>query len=151
MENILDLYFTNNVKLKLVNRVEVMPPLCLAEHETVFIENSTKPRVNEKPPRLVKQYKKADWEKIKEDMCIFRESSSEKRDEMNTNELWDELEIDIHSCKKKHMPEKKINNRKQSVTYMTYSLRKLKRTRNMSYINSKHQKTNKQRQKLYLC
>ncbi len=57
-ENILDLHFTNNPTL--VNRVEVMPPMGSADHDTVFIENSTKPRVNEKPPKLVKQYKKAD-------------------------------------------------------------------------------------------
>ncbi len=84
-----------------------------ADHETVFIENSTKPSVNKKPPILVNQYKKADWETIKEDMCILRESISEKLDEMNTNELWDELERAIHSSMKKYIQIKASKDHKQ--------------------------------------
>ncbi len=55
-ENTLDLLFTNNPTL--VNQVEIMPSLSLADNKTVLTEISAVPRLNDKSARTIRTYTK---------------------------------------------------------------------------------------------
>ncbi len=57
-ENTLEILFTNIPTL--INRVEIMPSLNLADDETVFQKISAVPRLNTKSARTIRKYTKMD-------------------------------------------------------------------------------------------
>ena len=140
-QNTLDLFFTNNSTL--VNRVETMPSL--ADHETVFLEVSTKARVNQKPPRQVPMFAKADWPQMREELNQI--ASNTDWLSMDVNHMWDTFKSNIHLVTSKYIPTKTIKHRKNYVPYMTSRIKKLIRRRDNQYYKWKKQKTHTQRNK----
>ena len=63
-ENVLDLLAVNNPTL--VNRVEVIPGI--SDHDVVFAEIDIKPQTRRQTKRKVPIYKKADWNKIEDNL-----------------------------------------------------------------------------------
>jgi hypothetical protein len=62
--NILDLFFTNNSTL--INRVEVIPGV--SDHDIVFIDTKVVPCRIKKSPHKIRQYGKANYENMKQDI-----------------------------------------------------------------------------------
>ncbi|CAG2236502.1 NADPH-dependent diflavin oxidoreductase 1 [Mytilus edulis] len=62
----LDLILTNIPSI--VNKVETMPPIGNADHDIVYAECALSLKRNKKMPRKTYQYRKANWENIKQDV-----------------------------------------------------------------------------------
>ncbi len=96
-ENTLDFLFTNNPIL--IHWVDIMPFLRLADHETVFMEISTVPRLNDISARTIRKYTKTDWSKNKNDMNKFTQQIAEETDSLSELEFWFEaLTSTSHQC-----------------------------------------------------
>ena len=67
--NTLDLFFTNNETL--VNQARIIPGI--SDHETVFIESSQRPMMKKITPHKVWQYRKANYEQLKEELHQYQE------------------------------------------------------------------------------
>ena len=101
-KNILDLFFTTNETL--VNRVHTMPPLSSeADHDSIFLNISTKPRLNRHKGRKLLLYNKANWLKFKEELQQFYDSIPQ---DISVQELWDSFESFMHRLINLYIPDK---------------------------------------------
>ena len=82
--SILDLFFTSNQTL--INKVEVIPGI--SDHEAVFIESSLRPMRVITPPRKVFQYRKADYEGMKQELKAFQIEFEELAKTEDVEQLW---------------------------------------------------------------
>ena len=100
--NTLKLFFTSNQAL--VNKVEVIPEV--SDHEAVFIESSLRPMRVKTPPRKVFQYRKADYDAMKQEL---RSSQAEFQESAKTKEvehLWMTFKNKVYSLMESHIPSK---------------------------------------------
>ncbi len=104
-----------------------MPSLSLPDHETVFMEMSAVPRLNDKSARIIRMYTKMDLSKIKNDMNKFTLQIAEETDSLSASELWDKFEAEHHASIDKHIPSVWVNNKKHKLPYTTSSLQRLKK------------------------
>ena len=103
-DNILDLFFTSNDSL--VNRVQVMPPLSQeADHDSVFLNISTKARLNKQTRRNILLYNKTDWHGLKEELQRFANSMHL---DAGVQELWDAFEKKMHELISSFIPTKSV-------------------------------------------
>ena len=82
--NVLDLFFTSNSTL--VNKVEIIPGI--SDHEAVFIESSLKPMKVNIPPRKVYQYRKADYNSMKQELRQFQQEFEARATTQDVETLW---------------------------------------------------------------
>ena len=69
-----------------MQRHTVCPPIGLSDHDILSVTTSIKPIVNKNPPRSVYNFKKADWNNIREDMAAFRDQYMENKHSSNAIE-----------------------------------------------------------------
>ena len=102
--SILDLFFTSNQTL--INKVEVIAGI--SDHEAVFIESSLRPMRVKTPPRKVFQYKKADYEGMKQELKAFQIEFEELAETEDVEQLWTRFKKKMHSLMESHIPAKTI-------------------------------------------
>ena len=77
----LDLFFSKNQSL--VNRCEVL--LGIADHGAIFIESSLRPMRVCKPPRKVHLYKKADFDRLRDELFAYLPEFTEETANISVN------------------------------------------------------------------
>ena len=113
LNNTLDLFFTNNESF--VNRVETFPGI--SNHDAVFIENNLQPKRFPMVKRNIKQYKKGDFDKTKEEFEIKKnEIENNYHDSLTANELWKLFKNKVESLVDKYVPVKTL---KKDRNYLT--------------------------------
>ena len=120
--NILDVIFTNAPDL--VPRVEVIPGL--SDHCIVFLEYNVKVDRKKNALRQIYLYRRADWEKIKDEM-----SQLEKDIENmiasgieNIDEVWEKFKNTLLESMEKHIPKKNTRPR-DSYPWITHEIKKM--------------------------
>ena len=101
--NILDLVLTN--KPDQVLRVEVIPGI--SDHDIVFTEMNFRPDKHRQKPRLIPLYKKASWEKIKEDMQPLNDDMKSIYTTVGVNAMWEKFRDTLLTSAKTHIPQRK--------------------------------------------
>ena len=100
--NTLDLFFTSNQTL--VNKVEAVPGV--SEHEAVFIESSLWPMRVKTHPRKVFQYRKADYDAMKQEQRSSQAEFQESAKTKDVEHLWMTFKNKVHSPMESHIPSK---------------------------------------------
>ena len=144
-DNILDLVVTNMPQL--IPRTELIPGL--GDHDKVYFEMNIKLSHNRQKPRPVPIYKKANWDKMKEDMIKTDGDIQElvKDPETTTDKLYTTFEESLKKSIKENIPVKMLT-KKVEHPWITYEIKKLMRKRDRTYRKWKKNKTEEKEKQL---
>ena len=150
-DRILDLMITSHPTL--VTRTTTCPPIGKSDHDILSVSTNITPRISKQRSRSVPNYKKANWEGIKQDLissrdkCIVKFESGTNIDTVEEN--WKQFKEAIG----KHIPRKKIG-KHHDVPWMATDIKRLIRKKQRLYNKSKkikkpsHKKSFQRHQKL---
>ena len=124
-EHNLDLYFTSHPSL--VKNCETIPGI--SDHDMIIVDSDIKPKYNKPKRRKIYQYKKANWESVKDKM---RAMASDVCSLSSVEGCWERLKSGIDSILESDIPSKMSSNR-----------------HNHPWITPKLKKKIKQKHKLY--
>ena len=86
---------------------------------------------NKKPPRIIHQYHKANWDNIKKDCATISENIKEKYEHSTVNELWSIFKEQLDTSINTNIPQKKITP-KMKLPWVTEQLRiKINKTKRL--------------------
>ena len=108
----LDLILTNIPSI--VNKVETMPPIGNADHDIVYAECALSLKRNKKMPRKTYQYRKANWENIKQDVNKLTQEIKGHYHSSSADDLWNTFIERLHQSVQKNIPQKTITNKKKT-------------------------------------
>ncbi len=120
--SILDLFFTTNTSL--VEKSIVLPGM--SDHDGIpNIVLSTKPRKTKCQPRKIFVYKRADSDRMKEDLATLSSQISREFNDTNctAEDLWQTLKGGILNSMEKNIPSKMITNNNSS-PWMTQEIKR---------------------------
>ena len=117
--NLLDLFLTNNRTL--INKCEVVPGI--GDHEAVYVESSMRPMKVKTPPRKVFQYKKANYDQMREDLREYQNLFTEQTSSSSANETWTQFEEKLKTLTDKHIPSKMISGNRTRKPWMDKTVR----------------------------
>ena len=137
--NLLDLFLTNNRTL--VNKCEVIPGI--GDHEAVYVESSMRPMKVKTPPRKVFQYKKANYDQMREDLRDYQTDFTEQTKDSSANDTWTKFEEKLKELTNKHIPSKMLSGNKIMKPWMDRTVEA--KQRKVKKLFAK-QKTNRQSQ-----
>ena len=134
--NILDLIFTTTPDL--VNSVQVCPGM--SDHYAVTAEVNMRAKPNPKRMRTVYLYKRANWDKIKNDLNQFQQAFMVSSPYVNTvNDNWEALKSAIKDTVRTNIPSKSLRGK----TNLPWINKKLKRAiRKKKRLYKKAKRTN---------
>jgi hypothetical protein len=135
MENTLDLFFTNNSTL--INKVEIIPGM--SDHKAVYIESNLRPVTTKTAKRKVNQYRKADFQTMKEELEKREEEFIRSSDTKDAQDLWIDFKNIIHDLMEKYVPTKTINGSKNHKRWVNKDIKRLIHIRNKLF--KKHRKS----------
>ena len=82
----------------------MLPTLDISDHEPVFAEISTSPLVTVKPPRMVPQYNRANWDEIHPAAARLNQDVLDTPPDTDVNSLWEKLSHGIRKLAQEHIP-----------------------------------------------
>ena len=85
MNKTLDLLITSHPSL--IERCSTGPPLGLSKCDCLFVSSKVQADINKKPGRIVYDYKKADWKKLKDLTNEFKNEYLSSNDLNNTKQV----------------------------------------------------------------
>ena len=135
-ENILDLLITN--KPGLIKSSHSVPGI--SDHCAVETELDIDPPYRRTKPRPVRQFKKANWEAIRQQIRSYWTSFSENSPSRSANENWLKLKSILNQCQDKFIP----TSPRESLPWLSKSL--LASTQAKTSLYSKAKRTNKAHQ-----
>ena len=135
-ENILDLLITN--KPGLIKSSHSVPGI--SDHCAVVTELDFDPPYRRTKPRSVRQFKKANWEAIRQQIRSCWTSFSENSPSRSVNENWLKLKSILNQCLDKFVPTKMTSPR-ENLPWLSKSL--LASIRKKTSLYSKAKRTNK--------
>jgi hypothetical protein len=141
LNNILDLMITNNPSI--VNRTEILPGI--SDHDAVFCEIDINPSKLQQPKRQIPQYKKANWDALKEEVVNIGEEIENKKDTHTMEELWQTFKIQITEGIKQHIPHKTTSD-KHHLPWLNQNIKHLISKRNRVYRAMKKSQSHAHRQ-----
>ena len=100
--NILDLFFINNETL--VNQVRTIPGI--SDHESVFIEPSLRPMKKKIPPHKVWQYRKANYDQLREELHPYQHEFNKLNASTSTDDMWLAFKTTLTTLMKMYIPQK---------------------------------------------
>ena len=100
--NILDLFFTNNETL--VNQVRIIPRI--SDHESVIIESSLRPMKNKILPYKVWQYRKANYDQLREELHQYQQEFNKLDTSTSTDDMWLVFKTKLTTLLKMYIPQK---------------------------------------------
>ncbi len=142
-ENVLDLVAINNPSL--LNRLEVIPGI--SDHDAVFAELDISPKTYNQAKRDIPIYRKANWEKIEEDMKNTQVRIESEAQNANVNSLWEIFKSQLQSAIKQHVPHRRSSNRDRP-PWITQKVRRLIRSRNRLFKKIQQHSTDARRERL---
>ncbi|XP_072014906.1 uncharacterized protein [Amphiura filiformis] len=131
LNSILDLVLTNNSSF--IKNVEVIPGL--SDHEAVLSVLNGFAQVKKKPPHKIYLKRKADVEKIKQDMKIFGDSFRNEAN-LTVQEKWDMFDSKIKQVMEENVPTKMSSNRR-NLPWFTRTHRRMSRKKGRMYSKAK--------------
>ena len=151
--NILDVIFTNAPDL--VPRVEVIPGI--SDHS---IEFNVKLDRKKNAMRQIFLYRRADWEKIKDEMRQLEKTIEDmiESGEENIDEVWEKFKVTLLESMAQHIPKKNTKSR-DSYPWITQEIRKmikkrdrlskkLKKNPRLTELETKYKETRREVKKL---
>ena len=135
-ENILDLLITN--KPGLIKSSHSVPGI--SDHCAVVTELDIDPPYRRTKPRPVRQFKKANWEAIRQQIRSCWTSFSENSPSRSVNENWLKLKSILNQCLNKFIPTKMTSPR-ENLPWLSKSL--LASIRKKTSLYSRAERTNK--------
>jgi hypothetical protein len=130
--NTLDLFITNNPTI--VNRWEVLPGI--SDHDIIFAEVDIGPHQNIQNRRMIPLYKKANWEGFYELMKDFSDSTLANQEGLTAESLWIAFRAALDQGIKSFIPHRQAK-KKDSLPWITPSVRKLMKRRNRLFCKQK--------------
>ena len=121
--NTLYMFFTSNHTL--VNKVEVIPGD--SDHESVFIASSLRPMRVKTPPRKVFQYRKADYDAMKQELRSSQAEFQESAKTKDVEHLWMTFKNKVHSLMESHIPSKILRGNRVQKPWVTRQVKTLMR------------------------
>jgi L-lysine 2,3-aminomutase len=100
--NILDFFFTNNETL--VNQVRIIPRI--SDHESVIIESSLRPMKNKILPYKVWQYRKANYDQLREELHQYQQEFNKLDTSTSTDDMWLVFKTKLTTLLKMYIPQK---------------------------------------------
>ena len=128
----LDLFCTNRPQI--VKHMITIPGI--SDHDIPIIDCEIKPSYNKKEPRLVFDYKRADFEKMKELVVKFREKYFKVCKERNTRTNWKAFKTFIVKMMNKYIPMKKISVRK-NLAWLNRTIKRMIKKKQRFYNRAK--------------
>ena len=120
--NTIDLFFTSNQTL--VNKVEVIQEV--SDHDAVFIESSLRPMRVKTPPRKVFQYRKADYDAMKQKLRSSQAEFQESAKTKDVEHLWMTFKNKVHSLMESHIPPKILRGNRVQKPWVSRQVKKSK-------------------------
>jgi L-lysine 2,3-aminomutase len=99
--NILDFFFTNNETL--VNQVRIIPRI--SDHESVIIESSLRPMKNKILPYKVWQYRKANYDQLREELHQYQQEFNKLDTSTSTDDMWLVFKTKLTTLLKMYIPQ----------------------------------------------
>ena len=145
-KRILDLFCSN--KPNLTKSVHVIPGL--SDHEAVCADCDIQARTHKKPPRKIHQWSKADWAKIKADLCSYRDKFLEQCHSRSVEDNYADFKAQVNSLLDKYVPTKKASTR-LNTPWLTGSLRRMCRKKRRLYVRARksHRKSHWEHHKAF--
>ena len=131
-KRILDLFCSN--KPNLTKSVHVIPGL--SDHEAVCTDCDIQARTHKKPPRKIHQWSKADWAKIKTDLCFYRDKFLEQCHSRSVEDNYADFKAQVNSLLDKYVPTKKASTRLNK-PWLTGSLRRMCKKKRRLYVRAR--------------
>ena len=102
--NTLDLLITNQPDKVL--RVDILPGV--PDHDIVFAEFDLRPVKYSQKPRQIPLYKRANWDLIRSDKALLKDSITiiYDSDAVNVNDMWTKFRDTLQTSAAKHIPHK---------------------------------------------
>ncbi len=124
----LDLFATNYPAQ--VNRLEVKPGI--SDHDIPLVEIDVKPIKRRHTQRQIPLYRKAQWDKIKEELEEVNKKISNEPNVKSADELWFMFRDSILDAIHKYVPIK-TSKKKENLQYMTAEISKLIKKRDIVF------------------
>ncbi|XP_053389502.1 uncharacterized protein LOC123526856, partial [Mercenaria mercenaria] len=129
LSNTLDLFLTSHPSH--VHLVKTLPGLATSDHDIVFHEVKINRGRPIQPKRLIKQYRKTNWEAIRSDMRSFSSSFISKA-YTNPDEAWNSFKDSLNESCIKHIPTK-ISKSRADLPWLTPRIIRLIHKRDKLY------------------
>ena len=113
-----------------INKIDIIPGI--SDHCIPTAEVDVRPIKRHQKPRRINLYKKAEWNKMAEELDSTRAQIEESKDTKTVNELWLMFKEAVTSAVKKFVPSK-ICKKRERLRYMTSEIAKLIRRRDPTY------------------
>ena len=133
-ENILDLFLTNTPSL--VQNTDTLLSLGTSDHDIVFHELHIKIGRPFQPKRLVRMYRRSNWDDFKTDISEFGKTFINS-DQTDPNSAWNMFKIELNRLSSLHIPTKMCKSRRD-LPWITPQLIRLIRKREKMYTKLKH-------------
>ena len=130
--NILDLYLTNNPSL--VKSCETIPGL--SDHDMLVVDSDLKPNYSKPKRRKIFIYKRADMEKIKQEMSELSSKITSIAYE-SINKMWEKFKKGIFEIMEKNIPSKLTSSR-QNLPWINNKLRRIIKKKHKLYIKARN-------------
>ena len=128
--NIRDLFFTNNETL--VNQVRIIPGI--SDHESVFIESSLRPMKKQIPPHKVWQYRKANYDQLREELHQYQQEFNKLDASTRTDDMWLVFKTKLTTLMKMYIPQKTVKGNKNNKQWINREVKSALRRRNKESI-----------------
>ena len=142
-ENILDLVAINNPTL--LNRLEVIPGI--SDHDAVFAELDISPKTHNQLKRDIPIYKKANWDKMEEEMRNAQATIETDSQNSDVESLWETFKSCLQTAIKKHIPHRTSSHRDRP-PWITQKVRRLIRARNRLFKKIQKHSTDARKERL---
>ena len=142
-ENILDLVAGNNPTL--LNRTEIIPGIL--DHDVVFAELDITPQHHKQNKRKIPIYKKAEWNKIEEEMNEAHQEISDQSDSKDVDTLWEIFKSKLLSSISKHVPHRTASAHDRP-PWITQKVKKLLKARDHLFKRIQHKPSDSRKEKL---
>ena len=136
--NILDLFCTN--KPGIVKNMHTIPGI--SDHDIPLADCDIKPRYTKKPPRKVYNYKKADWDMLREEAKSFTADFLTDHRDRSVEENWSNFKKHIETTMDKHIPSK-LTSTRHNLPWVNSRVRRMINKKQRLY--NKAKKSHKQR------
>jgi hypothetical protein len=139
-ENTLDLCFTTTPGL--TKRCTTGPGVSDHDH-LVILETQLRAKPNKKKPRTVSLYKKANWDKVRQDITTLETEFYNRRPlEKSVEENWSFLKEGVIEAMKNNIPTKRVSG-KYNLPWFTREAKHLHQKKKRAYQRAKKTKKNK--------
>ena len=136
---LLDLYCTN--KPAIVQNMYTAAGI--SDHDIPIADCNVKPSLNKKVPRKIYNYKKADWENIKQKSSTFREQFLKEYMDRAVEHNWKKFKKHINTVMDKFIPSKTTSTR-HNLPWINTKLKRMIKKKQRLYNKAKKSKKNKE-------